>query len=100
LTSTQRCIVPPVEFYISNSALGELFEDGKHLNYTVETELHVRSLKFGSPQNEKLDYGNEVKLTSQVVDKITKKAAVFAGAGKSTIYLALRHQGGKSTPIH
>jgi len=47
-------------------------------------------------QNEKLDYGNEVKLTSQVVDKITKKAAVFAGAGKSTIYLALRHQGGKS----
>jgi len=80
-----------------DSAQGELFEDGKHLNYTVETELHVGSVKIGS-LNEKLDYGNEVKVTFQVVDKLTKKA-VFAGAGLSTVYLALRHKEDNQLPF-
>lgn len=79
-----------------DSTLGELFEDGKHLNYTVETELHVGSLK--QELQTKLDYGNDVKLTFQVVDKITKKA-VFAGAGLSTVYLALRHKEDNQLPF-
>jgi len=73
-----------------DSKLGELLEEGKHLTYSVNTELHVTNVK-GSIKDGKLDYGNEVKFSFQVVDKITKKL-VFAGSEQSTAYLVLKHK--------
>eukprot|EP01123_Difflugia_compressa_P012858 TRINITY_DN568_c0_g1_i1.p1 TRINITY_DN568_c0_g1~~TRINITY_DN568_c0_g1_i1.p1 ORF type:complete len:988 (-),score=228.24 TRINITY_DN568_c0_g1_i1:43-3006(-) len=73
-----------------DSKQGELFEDGKHLTYSVKTELHLTQVK-DAPKDGELQYGNEVKLTFQVIDEISKKL-VWAGSEKSTAYLVLRHK--------
>jgi len=70
--------------------VGELFEDGKSLSYSVKTELHVVNLKSG-PKEGQFDYGNELKFTFQVSDAISKKL-VFEGAGHATAYLVLKHE--------
>jgi len=80
-----------IPLQLFDSAVGELYEDGSQLSYSVNTELHLRNLK-NAPQDGKLDYGNDVMFSFQVFDSVSGQSIFNDDSKQATVYLVLKHQ--------
>jgi len=80
-----------IPLQLFDSSVGELYEDGSQLSYSVKTELHLKNLK-NAPQDGHLDYGNDVTFSFQVFDSVSGQSIFNDDSKQATVYLVLKHQ--------
>lgn len=86
----------PLQNY--DSAAGEPFEASRVLSYTVKSDLRLKNLQATSfPSDGKLNYGQNVLFSFQVVDQLSGQTLV--GSGENTVYLALKSEDKSGTYI-
>jgi len=74
-----------------DSASGELYEANRALSYTVKADLRLKNFQSSRfPTDGKLNYGDNVLFSFQVVDLISGETLV--GTGENTVYFALRSE--------
>jgi len=79
----------PLQNY--DNAAGEVYDANRLLSYTVKADLRLKNLQTTRfPTAGKLDYGDSVLFSFQVVDKVSGQTVT--GSGENTVYLALKSE--------
>eukprot|EP01097_Dermamoeba_algensis_P002341 TRINITY_DN1927_c0_g1_i2.p1 TRINITY_DN1927_c0_g1~~TRINITY_DN1927_c0_g1_i2.p1 ORF type:complete len:658 (-),score=173.13 TRINITY_DN1927_c0_g1_i2:182-2155(-) len=74
-----------------DSALGELYSEAFHLNFTVKAQLVVSNLDKKAFKTQ-LYYGNDVEFSFEIQDTLTKSSVSQGAQEKATVNLVLQHQ--------